>query len=204
VNLSEWTRLFAQQIAATTLIEWVAVATAVAEVLLARANNILLYPAGIASTLIYTYLLAVSGLYADSALNVYYLVMSAYGWLHWAKRGRSPVAIAFANRREWAATLAIAGGAFAVLYFILNRYTDSTVPLWDAWVSATAWAGMWLLARRKVENWLVLNVSNLFAIPLFVYKHLPLTACLTLFLFIVAVFGYFDWRKISAMKSREN
>jgi nicotinamide mononucleotide transporter len=55
---------------------------------------------------------------------------------------------------------------------------------------------MWLLAKRKIENWILLNISNLFAFPLLVYKQLPLFAALTLFLFVVAVFGYFEWRKI--------
>jgi nicotinamide mononucleotide transporter len=62
-------------------------------------------------------------------------------------------------------------------------------------VSATACAGMWLLAKHKIENWILLNISNAIAIPLLVYKGIPLTACLTLFLFIVACFGYFNWRK---------
>jgi nicotinamide mononucleotide transporter len=63
-------------------------------------------------------------------------------------------------------------------------------------VSATAWAGMWLLSKRKIENWVLLNVSNFFAIPLLLYKQLPLFAALTSFLFLVAIFGYLDWRKI--------
>ncbi len=63
-------------------------------------------------------------------------------------------------------------------------------------IRATAWAGMWLLAKRKIENWILLNISNLFAIPLLLYKQLPLFAGLTLFLFIVAVLGYYEWRKI--------
>jgi nicotinamide mononucleotide transporter len=71
----------------------------------------------------------------------------------------------------------------------------------DAWVSATAWAGMWLLAKRKIENWILLNISNAFAIPLLFYKQLPLYALLTAFLFIVAVLGYFDWMKILKQKN---
>jgi nicotinamide mononucleotide transporter len=85
---------------------------------------------------------------------------------------------------------------FVLLSFLLKQYTPSTVPYWDAWVSATAWAGMWLLAKRKIENWILLNVSNAFAIPLLLHKQLPLYAGLTLFLFIVAVFGYIKWNKI--------
>jgi nicotinamide mononucleotide transporter len=85
---------------------------------------------------------------------------------------------------------------FVFLAFILQRWTNSTVPYWDAWVSATAWAGMWLLAKRKLENWVLLNISNAFAIPLLIYKHLPLYALLTVILFVVAVQGYFTWRRM--------
>jgi nicotinamide mononucleotide transporter len=86
----------------------------------------------------------------------------------------------------------LGGGA---QYAILHFFTESTVPLWDAFVSATAWAGMWLLARRKLENWILLNISNLAAIPLLFIKNLPLTGLLTLFLFIVAIQGYYSWKK---------
>src|SRR5690606_34006119 len=93
-------------------------------------------------------------------------------------------------------TALIVGLGFGLLYFILDRFTSSTVPVWDAWISATAWAGMWLLARRKIENWILLNVSNLFAIPLLFHKGLPLYGLLTVFLFIIAIFGYQEWLKI--------
>ena len=92
--------------------------------------------------------------------------------------------------------LAITFGGFAVLAVLLKYFTPSTVPFWDAWVSSTAWAGMWLLAKRKIENWVLLNISNLFAVPLLFYKQLPMFAALTVFLFIIAVQGYFEWRKI--------
>jgi len=78
----------------------------------------------------------------------------------------------------------------------LRNHTDSDVPLFDAFVSSTAWAGMWLLAKRKIENWIFLNISNVVAIPLLFHKKLPLMACLTTFLFIVAIFGFLDWKKI--------
>jgi nicotinamide mononucleotide transporter len=79
---------------------------------------------------------------------------------------------------------------------LLTKFTTSNVPVWDAWVSSTAWAGMWLLARRKLENWTLLNLSNLFAVPLLCYKHLIMFAVLTLILFVVAIFGFFEWRDI--------
>jgi nicotinamide mononucleotide transporter len=143
--------------------------------------------------------MAEAGLYAESALNIYYLIMSAYGWILWIKRNDGPpLSITHANKKEWYVTAAIVIVGGLITYIILRKYTPSTVPLWDAWVSATAWAGMWLLAKRKIENWLLLNLSNIFAIPLLIYKQLPLTACLTLFLFIVAIFGYFRWKKLYA------
>ena len=202
-----WLHLFIQQIHETTYWEWAAVLFGVAEVLLAKANNILLYPTGIASTLIGTYVLLIAGLYAESALNVYYLVMSLYGLFYWIKkRNEPPVKITWATRREWTITLIIVFAGWAILYLLLKNFTTSNVPVWDAWVSATAWAGMWLLAKRKLENWILLNISNLFAIPLLCYKKLILFSALTLFLFIVAFFGFFDWlaiwKKDKAAESR--
>ena len=107
-----------------------------------------------------------------------------------------PVQITYANKKEWMTVITIVIGGFIVLYVILKNFTPSTVPFWDAFVSATAWAGMWLLAKRKIGNWILLNISNAVAIPLLFYKHLFLYAALTIFLFIVAVQGYLKWRKI--------
>jgi nicotinamide mononucleotide transporter len=185
-----------EQIKETTWVQWLAVALGVAEVLLARINNIWLYPTGIAATLLSILLLMEVQLYAESALNVYYVVMSIYGWVHWIKRRDAPpVKITYSNKNEWMISLAISLGGWAVLYVLLKNFTPSNVPVWDAFVSSTAWAGMWLLARRKMENWVFLNISNLFAIPLLFYKKLPMFAVLTVFLFIVAIFGYFEWKK---------
>ena len=201
MHLQDWTNLFLQNIKQTRPLEWIAVSAAVTEVLLAKKNNVLLYPAGIISTSLYIYILAGFGLYAESILSAYYLVMSVYGWVHWIKRkGEPSLTIAKAKKEDWLVTSAIIMGAvvllFGILQFGLNRYPNNYIAIWDAFVSATGWAGMWLLARRKLENWLVLNVSNIFAIPLLIYKKLPMTACLTLFLFIVAIFGFLEWRKI--------
>lgn len=197
MSMQHWISLFITQIRDTGLIEWAAVILGVAEVLLAKKNNVWLYPTGIGSVILTIYVLAKSGLYAESFLNVYYLVMSIYGWVHWLRRkNEPPLLITYSNGKDWLVTTLITTLGFCILYLTLKNYTDSTVPAWDAFVSATAWAGMWLLARRKIENWLLLNLSNIIAIPLFAYKHLALFACLTLFLFIVAIFGYIEWRRI--------
>jgi nicotinamide mononucleotide transporter len=185
------------QIKDTDGLQWLAVLLGVAEVLLAKSNKIGLYPAGIAGTLLSVYILVRAGLFAESLLNGYYIVMSIYGWWYWIKKKNvPPIRISYCSRKDRLTVLWIVTGSFTLLFILLKYVTQSTVPVWDAWVSATAWAGMWLLAKRKIENWILLNISNLFAIPLLAYKQLPLFAALTLFLFLVAVSGYLEWRKI--------
>jgi nicotinamide mononucleotide transporter len=100
------------------------------------------------------------------------------------------------SRGELTTAIIIALGGWGIFYFLLSRFSDSNVPVMDAFVSASACAGMWLLAKRKLENWILLNISNLVAIPLLFYKHLYLTTLLTIFLFTIAIFGYLGWRKI--------
>src|SRR5258706_3981470 len=197
MSLHDWWYLFLQQMKTTDWLQWLAVALGVAEVLFAKANKIWLYPTGIGSTLLSIYILIVAGLFAESLLNGYYVVMSIYGWWYWVKKkDLPPVKISVCNKKDWITVLAIVAGSFGLLALLLKNFTPSTVPFWDAWASATAWAGMWLLAKRKIENWILLNVSNAFAIPLLLYKQLPLFAALTLFLFVVAIQGYYKWKRI--------
>lgn len=197
MNFQEWFRLFQQQILHTSTIEWLAVGFGVSEVLLAKKNSIWLYPTGIISILLSMFLLLNVKLYAEMLLSIYYLVMSVYGWMIWKKRkieGENQVS--WSTNQELLIAILISTVGFFILYFVLRNHTDSDVPLLDAFVSSTAWAGMWLLAKRKIENWIFLNISNIVAIPLLFHKKLPLMACLTTFLFVVAIFGFIDWKKI--------
>ena len=197
MEVQVWCDLLLLQIKQSTWMEWLAVAFGVAEVLYAKANKIWLYPTGIVSTVISMYVLVAAGLYAEGLLNVYYLAMSIYGWWYWIKKKDSPpVKIKYCTRSEWTTVVLITVVGFMILYVGLKNFTPSAVPVWDALVSAAAWAGMWLLAKRKIENWILLNISNLIAIPLLLYKHLMLYSGLTIFLFVVAVQGYIKWRKI--------
>lgn len=202
MDAQHWIDLLLTQLRQTSWIEWLAVALGVAQVLLARINNVWLYPTGIGSTLIYIFIMISAGLYAESVLNGYYLIMSIYGWVHWSRSRNEPeLPVSFSTKSEWLTASGIATSAFIVLFMLLKYKLGSQVPFLDALVSAFAWAGMWLLARRKVENWLWLNVSNLIAIPLLLYKQLLPTTLLTIFLFSVACFGYAGWRKM-ALQSR--
>jgi nicotinamide mononucleotide transporter len=200
-NLQEWASLFLQQVQKTSIIEWLAVGFGVSEVLLAKRNSIWLYPTGIISILLSMYLLLDVSLYAEFLLNIYYLVMSVYGWVLWKKRNEETGAkVSWSNQRELMIAMLISIVGFMILYLVLKHYTDSDVPMLDAFVSATAWAGMWLLAKRKIENWIFLNVSNIVAIPLLIHKGLIMFAVLTAVLFIVAIFGFLQWKKIDSQQ----
>lgn len=204
MNFQDWFRLFQEQILNTSLIEWLAVGFGVSEVLLAKKNSIWLYPTGIISILLSMFLLLNVKLYAEMLLSIYYLVMSIYGWVIWKKRKQDGEnQVSWSTNKELTIAILISVLGFAILYFALRNHTDSDVPILDAFVSSTAWAGMWLLAKRKIENWIFLNISNIVAIPLLFHKKLPLMGCLTTFLFIVAIFGFIDWRKIIDKKKME-
>lgn len=181
----------------TSWLERFSVLCGIVQVLLSKNNKVSNYFFGILGILSGMYVLFGAKLYAEIALNMYYLVMSIYGWWYWANSiVAREQAISRSTKQEWGIVAAISILGFVLLFLILEHVTDSDVPAWDAWVSATAWAGMWLLAKRKIENWILLNISNLFAIPLLIHKELYLFAGLTTFLFIVAIFGYFNWRRL--------
>jgi len=201
MDLKDWLKLFGEQIVQTGVIEWLAVGFGISEVLLAKKNNIWLYPTGILSVLFSMYILLHARLYAETSLNMYYLIMSIYGWVIWKKRGsQPPLPISWSSIKQLKIAILISTAGFVLIYQVLKQFTDSDVPLWDAFVSSTAWAGMWLLTRRKIENWIFLNISNIFAIPLMIHKKLPMFGLLTAFLFIVAIFGFLDWRRTLKVK----
>lgn len=169
----------------------------VTQVLLARKNNIHNYLFGIISILLSMWVLFRSKLYADILLNLYYLVMSIYGWFYWkfgTQKKETP--ISYSDKPDHLKAAGIVIVCFALMAYWLKYHTNSDVPYWDASVSAFAWAGMWLMAKRKMENWIFLNISNIISIPLLFHKELYIYAGLTIFLFMVGTSGYFKWRKL--------
>ncbi len=180
----------------TSLTEWLAFLFGVAQVVLAMKNKMLNFYAGIISVSLYIYLFYISGLYAESLLNIYYLIVSVTGIILWRKKENEQfLMITKTSSQEWMKAITLFLSLFFILYFILKTYTTSNVPYADALVTSLAWAGTWLMIHRKLENWLVLNLSNLIAIPLLIYKGLELTALLTVIYFIIALLGYFRWKK---------
>lgn len=182
--------------------EWFAVIFSTVQVLLAYKNHPLTYLFGIAGILLAIYVLFTTKLYAEVSVNVYYLVMSIYGWYIWTtKRNKSIPKIDWADKKHYTISTLILFGSFAIIYPIIRFFTDTDVAFWDSLVAAFAYSGMYLLAKRKIENWIFLNCSNLIAIPLQIHKEIYLFAVLTIILFIVAVFGFFNWIKIKKKES---
>lgn len=187
----------------TTWVEWFGVFFSVIQVLLAQRNNINNYLFGIAGIVLAMYVKFHAKLYAEFALDFYYLIMSVYGWIFW-KYGKqqTETPISFSTKNEWLKAAIIVGVAFTLFFIFLTGFTDSDVPFLDSIVTAFAWAGMWLMAKRKIENWIFLNISNFIAVPLLIHKELYLFAGLTAFLFIVAIFGYKNWYRL--IKTQQN
>lgn len=190
------------------VLQWVGVLFGIIQVWYSKENRPINYLFGIISVLCNIYVLFDSKLYAESLLNMYYLIMSIYGWWFWlfGKKDtqQKEANISYSSKMDYAIAIAITILSFSIFYFGLYHITDSDVPHWDAIVSAFAWAGMWLLARRKIENWIFLNMSNAVAIPLLFYKGLPIYAGFTIFLFGMAIWGYFNWLKLMKMNKLES
>lgn len=163
------------------------------QVILALKNKTFNFYAGIISVCFYTYVFYDFKLYAESVLNLYYLIASILGLFLWQQKSQQK--ISKTTKQEWMLAVGILASSFIILFLLLNKYTDSTVPYLDATVSAFAWVGTWLLLKRKVENWILLNISNLIAIPLQIYKGLELTSLLTIIYVVIAVLGYREWKK---------
>ena len=189
----------------TTWLEYIAVFFGIASVIFYRLENIWVYPTGLVNTVIYIYLSFVAGLYAEAGVNFYYTVMSIAGWALWAlkKDGRPVLHITRSTPREWLQSLLFFGAAWLILYLILNHWTDSTVPMADGFASAAAYTGMWLMTRKKLENWLWWILTDIASVPLYFIKGFVFTGFQYLVFLTLAVMGYWEWEKrIQRAKAR--
>ncbi len=179
----------------TSALEWIAVSTGILSVWFSLKENILVYPVGIISVLIYVYLAFNYKLYADMGVNAYYFAMSLYGWYHWKDTGgeRDQIAVSMNTPRENLITLALLLASFAILASFLTLATDSDVPFWDATTTSFAIAGMWLMARKKLESWIAWIITDIISIPLYFYKGLVLTSFQFFFFTALAIGGYYAW-----------
>ena len=181
----------------TTLPEYIAVFFGIASVIFSRMENILVYPVGMVNTAIYIYLYVTHGLYADASVNFYYTVLSIIGWRMWArkKEGHTTLVITKSTGKGWISALSFFGICWITLYLILRNFTDSTVPIADSFTSAAAFTGMWLMNKKKIENWIWWIITDLASIPLNFYKHLVFTSFQYLVFLILAIMGFLTWNK---------
>ena len=177
--------------------EIVSAVTQIASVWYAKKNNILVYPTGIIGVLLASYICFSTQLYADGGLNVYYFVMSVYGWYNWVqqKNNAYEYPISWCNKKEMNNGLIFFFAGWVILFWALKYHTNSNVPVLDSFVSASAVTAMWWMAKRKIENWVAWIVSDIVAIPLFFYKHLILFTVMYLVFLALALWGYFEWVK---------
>ncbi|WP_406042838.1 nicotinamide riboside transporter PnuC [Micromonospora sp. NBC_00898] len=180
----------------TTWAELLGFATGVVNVWLVARQHIANWPIGIANVLLLMLLFWTAGLYADAGLQVVYVVLGAYGWWHWLFGGerRNRLTVARTGHREWWA-LGVAGVLLtAGLWALLDRVTDSTVPLADALTTALSLLATYGQTRKLVESWWLWIVADLIYIPLYGYKGLWLTGGLYLIFLALCVVGLRAWR----------
>lgn len=178
--------------------------------------DIRLWIVGLVMPLVHGTLYYKAGLYADCSMQVYYVLAGLYGWLVWrnaphkkaraagsAARNAEPAAarIGHTPLRYAAGLIAVYAAAHAGIYFLLSRFTNSTVPFWDAMTTAASIVAMWMLSRKYVEQWLVWLAVDLITVGLYLYKGIPLTAGLYALYSALAVAGYLRWRREAALRS---
>jgi len=166
-------------------------------------QNILLWPLGIASALLYMVVFYQSKFYADMGLNAYYVIISIYGWLLW-RRGSDEsgvmLSVSRIGKRHALILLVITALAFAGIGIILDRFTDSPVPYWDAFTTALSITATWMLARKILENWILWIIVDAVSMALYLYRGLYPTLFLFAIYTTMAVIGYMKWKR--SYKSR--
>jgi nicotinamide mononucleotide transporter len=197
MTLLELYNEFITELHHTTFLEFVGVVFGISSVLFSRRENILVYPVGMVSTTIYIYLYVKHGLYADASVNFYYTVMSILGWIMWSRKKENThvLKITSSNRKEHFFAIVFFSICWLVLYIVLKNLTDSTVPYADSFTSAAAFTGMWLMNKKKIENWMWWIITNIASIPLNYYKGLAFTSFQYLVLLVLAIMGWITWRK---------
>jgi nicotinamide mononucleotide transporter len=163
--------------------------------------SIYLWVASVVMPAIYLFVYYDAGLYADTVLNIYYLAIALYGWLAWRRGGKQdqeelPI------RRATAHTWIIASAIFIVsqvaISALLITLTDSEVPWANGFTSALSVVGMWLLARKYLEQWIVWIVADVALAALYIHTELYFTAALYAIYAIIAIFGYRNWKRLIA------
>ena len=162
-------------------------------------QSIWTWPVGLLTSIIYVWVFLVSKLYADMGLQMYYVVISIYGWYEWLRGNQSnhsgSIKISSLSLKLGLIVALICLAIFILIWFILKNYTDSPVPIADSLATALSIVATWMLARKILEHWLVWIFVDAFSIGLFWYKDLLPTVLLFVVYTVMAVVGYLKWKK---------
>ena len=202
MNFTEIWQQFADGMKLTGWMEYIAVFAGIASVWYSRAENILVYPVGLINTIFYVFLSIKGQLLGEASVNLYYTIMSIYGWYLWTKKNQQHehiVHITHSNKKWWLYQCIF----FAVFYIIIfasltylkKNFAPGAIPWADAFASATAFTGMWLMTKKKVESWYWWIATNIASIPLYFVKQYVFTSVYYFVLLIMAVFGLIEWIK---------
>lgn len=190
----------------TTILEIFAVLCGLASVWFMKKENILVYPLGIINVLIYVYICYISRLYAYAGINVFYAVMSIYGWYNWLRKNQTDERIRISRlrfREIWIYGVLIVF-FFLLGRFLLQRFTDSEIPTWDALTTSLYIIAMWLLARKKIEHWILWITGDVISIGMFAWLNLYFSSFQFLVFTVIAIFGFVEWRrKLGSMRREE-
>jgi len=202
LNSLEIYRQFIADIGNTRWFEYLAVFSGVISVWYSRKENVLVYPLGLVNTIIYIYISFNGHLLGEATVNFYYTIMSIVGWYMWSKKdtaNKAVLHITTSTTKEWLTHLSF----FAILYLLFfgaliyfkKMFFDGVIPWADAFASATAFTGMWLMVKKKIESWYWWIATNIASIPLYFVKHYVFSSVYYLVLLIMAVFGLLSWLK---------
>lgn len=203
MSIQEIINQFISGIQQTGPLEFIAVLAGIASVWFSRKEHILVYPVGLINTIIYIYLSIKGQLFGEASVNFYYSVMSVYGWILWTKKDAHTQTLVLhitnSSKKEWIQQLAF----FFTFYFLLftlltwlqKGFAPEAIPWADAFASASAYTGMWLMARKKTESWIWWIATNMASIPLYFVKGYVFTSVQFLILLILAFAGLIEWKK---------
>lgn len=181
------------------VLEITAVCFGLASVFFSLRNHIWVFPTGMISTAIYVYLLLKWALIGDMLINGYYFIMSIYGWHIWTKKGTNtsvtPISETTSKEKTHSVFIFLATLLFVfVVYELFDKWNDWTAYV-DTLTTGIFFVGMWLMAKRKIENWLFWIVGDIISVPLYFYKGFTFSSFQYLIFTIIAIFGYFAWKK---------
>ena len=186
----------------TGWLEYVAVFTGIASVWFSRRENILVYPVGLVNTVIYIYLSFKYHLLGEAGVNFYYTVMSIYGWILWSKTNQQQqhvVVITWSSAKGRLQQFVFFAFFYVVIFIVLayakKGFATGAIPWADALASATAFTGMWLMAKKKVESWYWWIATNITSIPLYFVKGLVFTSVYYFVLLVLAFWGLAEWKR---------